>query len=434
MNLEQKLDNIAATSKLMRLADGKACDIEEFWNNFIEPNLPCEEAVIGWHSILLKYIKDNPTFSLRVFGSYVNKQNDPTMLRRGFVNTCNQNFKTVYADNFFTSYFFSMAYDNYVPDYEEFKKMMDSRKFPAGYMSTREEDKYRGFQRGKDPKIQFKGYKIAHIYDAGRNFDFAYEMNTVGKFCKLYFPRGEYDDWNGLTTDRYGTYHCRDVKIENQDKQKVYDFLVAHFLRTVHPINYFLVPKQGLISFYDNGVLKDEIGEYEPLIQFVEKKISERYKKIYGEYLQLIAPLQKSQKNFVNYKIDAQYGFTKKISVNKESQKKYCAVATKVQKQESSTLKIGQIARQYLIPALMNGCITKDELQKLKDAGYSEKVFGIRYPLLSQERVINGYPRYYATPITLDNKQYYVCQEWHETSMLQLKIWLKSHNVDIEKL
>ena len=201
--LQEKLDNISVTSKLTVLKNGKSVDLDEFWTCFIEPLLPPKKAVEGWHKILMKYINEKDAiFSIRKFGSYPdNKTKDRKALRRGFFNLTNLGINTFFVDNFFTSYFFSMAYDGYVPDYNEFKEMMLSRNFPCGYIVTKTEAERAAFRKGKDPRIQYKGYKIAHIHDAGRDFNIS-NIKTVGAFCKLFFSLREYDDWKFVRKDK----------------------------------------------------------------------------------------------------------------------------------------------------------------------------------------------------------------------------------------
>lgn len=98
----------------------------------------------------------------------------------------------------------------------------------------------------------------------------------------------------------------------------------------------------------------------------------------------------------------------------------------------TSVLKIGKMVRKYLITVLKEGKITAYELQKLKEDEYSKQIFGINYPLLSKERFINKRPRYYANRVLIDNEEYYICQEWYETSRQKLKDWLENHGVIIE--
>lgn len=421
MKLQEKLDKISVTSKLIKLQNGKASDLDKFWSNFIEPNLPQKNAVIGWHKILLKYVKEEKAiFSLRTFGSK-NKNEDSKVLRRGFINLTNLKFKTVFVDNFFTSYFFSMAYDGYIPKYNEFKKLMFSRSFPLGYVMTADENKYAAFQKGKDPKIQYKGYKIAHIYDAGQNFNFTKDTNTIGNFCKTYFPRGKYDDWKFVTTDKYGKYHYRKVSdIPPSDKERVHDFLVAHFLRTVHPINYFLVPKRGYISYQNASEIKNEIGEYEPLIKYVEQKIHQKYKNIYDEYLKLIAPIKKKQSKQKSIIINAEYGNNK---------------VTNKPNTTNNALKpsagIGKMVQVKLFSALQKNKFSSQIIKLFQTRAYSKTIFGISYPLLSQNRFDNkNRARYYKNKIEIKGVKYYVCKEWTERHRAKLEKWLKKHGTE----
>lgn len=102
------------------------------------------------------------------------------------------------------------------------------------------------------------------------------------------------------------------------------------------------------------------------------------------------------------------------------------------EKTGTSRLKIGEIARKYIFSVIKEGKITDSEAQKLKEYKYSKDIFGINYPLLSKERFINGRPRYYANRVQIDDGEYYICQEWYETSRQELKDWLENHGVVIE--
>ena len=102
------------------------------------------------------------------------------------------------------------------------------------------------------------------------------------------------------------------------------------------------------------------------------------------------------------------------------------------EKTGTSRLKIGEIARKYIFSVIKEGKITDYEAQKLKEDEYSRQIFGIRYALLSKERFINGRPRYYANRVQIDDGEYYICQEWYETSRQKLKDWLENHGIVIE--
>ena len=53
--LLDKLNSISKP-KLNKLSEGSADTIKDFWDEFIEPNLPEKETVLKWHRVLMNYI------------------------------------------------------------------------------------------------------------------------------------------------------------------------------------------------------------------------------------------------------------------------------------------------------------------------------------------------------------------------------------------
>ena len=49
-----------------------------------------------------------------------------------------------------------------------------------------------------------------------------------------------------------------------------------------------------------------------------------------------------------------------------------------------------------------------------------------RYALLVDNRTINR-DRYYATPITIAGKDYYICNDWYENKKHLLIDWIAAH-------
>lgn len=308
MTLQDKIIDIQKTSKLTEIPLGTAYDFDEFWNNFIEPRLPKKSVVLAWHKLLMEYInEEDAVFFIRAFAGPPRKSH---LLRRGFYNTTNYGFSAFYGDNGCTAYFYSMAFDGYVPTLKEFEDVMKGRVFPCSYIQTKSERAYAAYHYGKDPGIATKGYKIAHVFSSGENFDKAScGYNTIGDFCNKEFPRGESEDWSSTRTDVYGKYHYREIKIKSMaDADRIRKFLVAHFLRTVHPINYFLVPKKANIYWYDSGILRDEIGENKDLILYVANKLKAIYGTAYDEFVSLIFPSDVSLISAKNKIINAEYG------------------------------------------------------------------------------------------------------------------------------
>ena len=97
-------------------------------------------------------------------------------------------------------------------------------------------------------------------------------------------------------------------------------------------------------------------------------------------------------------------------------------------------MKIGEII-QTLLPTFLNeGLITKYEILKLQDKEYSKITFGVNYPILKkvnqeislkENRYINGYPRYYARKILINEKEFILTQEWLDSNKENFINWFK---------
>ena len=333
MTLKEKLKNIKKTSTISLLNEypnvKTAKDLDTLWTNIIEPNLPSKSIVEKWHNILMEYIKQfDASFCLR---AYASPSGNSPILRRGFLNKVfvsgQEEFETFYVDNGFTAYFYSMARDSFVPkDCNELKSIIKSREFPCSLIQTNSEKQLAAYLKGTDPGISKKGYKIAHIFSAGENYDPKAKFESVGDFCKKIFPRGDRSQWSNVTST--GVHYRRIDFSDIDDVAAIKAFAIAHFLRTVHPINYFLVPNKPNrydeathilrtnIYWNENGVEKDEIGEYPKLVEYVAAKIKDIYKNvkgdsgksIYDEFLDLIYPTGNCiNPTGVNVTIDAEY-------------------------------------------------------------------------------------------------------------------------------
>ena len=325
MTLSEKLSQIRRTSLLPPLKSGKSDDLEQLWKDIIEPLLPDETAVRQWHKVLTDYVnKSESVLFIRAYGSHSTKESSD-VLRRGFYNTTNHGFSAFYGDNSFPWLFYSMSYDGFAPkDTDEFENLMKSRRFPCGCIQTTAENRYAAFSRGQNPGITTKGYKLAHIYSAGENYNTHAGYSKISELCKDLFPRGTNTEWSKTKTDVYGTYHYRKIDIDSKlNATKARSFLVAHFIRSVHPLNYFVVPKENSIEWIDSfGDKRHEIGEYPELIRYVGYKIREKYSKgnnIYDEFLNLIYPTEIHNVIPENKIIKAKYkldGWKKKASAS----------------------------------------------------------------------------------------------------------------------
>lgn len=280
MNITEKLEKIYYPP-IKSLQAGKSETISGFWDTLITEYLPSLETVLKWHDVLLKYVKtEHPVFAIRGYNNAPKERYSD--LRRGFL-TETPEYNFFYTDNFFAAYFQKMAIDGFVPTLEELSLVFKERKFPSRFgINTSEERELLAVSQGKDPRINTNGFKIAHIIPVGMNY--VYDNKTLGmkEVLQMYFPRGEREDYI-LKTDKIGSYRARDF----YPHESANKFAIAHFLRFVHPFNYFLCPKK---TCEENNMCK-EIAEYTHLLNYAHDYNLAVYGDRYKEFLDLIMPL-----------------------------------------------------------------------------------------------------------------------------------------------
>lgn len=274
MTLLEKLSSINKPP-IRNLPCGEAHSIEELWENLIMQYLPQHDVVLAWHDLLMNYIKSpHPTFAIRGFNSFSPQKYSE--LRRGFLTNAGK-FSFFYTDNFFAAYVQKMAIDGYVPKIDEFITAFKNRKFPSRFgRNTSEERELLAVKQGKDPKINGAGFKVAHIIPVGREYNYNNHIIGINEVLKSYFPKGTRNDWR-LKRD------CNDVFYERDftPKDNANKYAIAHFLRFVHPFNYFLCPKKSCES---NDRCK-ELSEYPSLLNYVHDYNLKNYGDKYLEFL-----------------------------------------------------------------------------------------------------------------------------------------------------
>ncbi len=81
-----------------------------------------------------------------------------------------------------------------------------------------------------------------------------------------------------------------------------------------------------------------------------------------------------------------------------------------------SEMKIGVIARTVFRNILESGKVPQDEIERMQDKEYSKETFGIQYPVLQKASPNSKRPaKYYAEPVEISDKHYFICSEWFET-------------------
>ncbi|WP_148257273.1 hypothetical protein [Treponema primitia] len=269
MNLIDYLKDINK-SGCIQLPNGRDKTIKLFFTNCIKNTLPKKEILCQWDSLLNTYVNE-PKAIYFIRRHHTDSNNNWNNIRRGFYTKYNNDFCYVFCDNYLAHYFYIMAINQYVPDYKDFYDVMTTRQFPYGFRNTKEEIPYQAFKIGKSVNINNNGWKLAHIFSVNDNYNFDYEEDS-----KILFPLGIQDEWKIYNGSNY-PYRKIDNDIDSIDKSK----MKAHFLRLVHPINYFLVPQRKNET---DVVSNNNIGEYKELLQYMYLYMQEKYKNIFETY------------------------------------------------------------------------------------------------------------------------------------------------------
>ena len=252
--------------------------IGELWDKLISQLLPAKEILLLWHKVLMEYV-ERPDAMFVIRGGNNAKKNEYGRLRRGFLTRTNQGYSFFYTDNFHAAYFLKMAMDGYVPTVDELLKTYNTRQFPSRFgRDTEEERELMAMPRGKDPGFQTAGYKLAHIYNVGMGYwDNNRTLSLIRDIVDVYYPYGVRSDWKNVT-DATGTHYERFLSVNPFSRR----YLVAAFLRFVHPFNYFLAPKKVCSDL--------DVSENPLLISFVRNKMREMFGTAYDEFLSKIMP------------------------------------------------------------------------------------------------------------------------------------------------
>ena len=109
----------------------------------------------------------------------------------------------------------------------------------------------------------------------------------------------------------------------------------------------------------------------------------------------------------------------KYVLAQKESGREYSNISSA---EPIDEIKIGKYVKKYLWPILMS--LPESDVNSLLTKEYSKKEFGMStYPILSRDCS----RRYYASPIQINEKTYYVCSQWRKEHFKKLRTWIDKH-------
>lgn len=240
---------------------GTTTTVDECFTTYIKPYLPKRDVVEHWHKLLLEYVvQPQAILFVRRYASYAKKQRDT--LRRGFLTLDTQGFGYAYCDNSIAQLIFAQALAGRKPSLSELNAAIADRSFPVSTILSRLERQQMTFGLAASPQLGRRRWKLSHLYPVNSGYNFDYRS-----VCQQLFPRGNYAWWS--TADRI--YRLND-SISTSDRER----MVAHFLRTVHPANYFLTPGRR----HQAG---GDVGENTTLLAYVRKQLQQRYGTVLAE-------------------------------------------------------------------------------------------------------------------------------------------------------
>lgn len=266
MTIEKFLGN-ANQFEFPSVPTGSANSVAEFHEKAILTPLR-KDVVIEWHNLLTQYMDDPEAIILsRLYESEGHPGDWHT--RRGMLTRTADGFSYACASNYFARVIFTMAYYNFVPEYDDFKKMMTDREFSLFYYITNSvEDNYAAFKtKAYDTRFYTPGWYLAHIMAVKDDEYCGFPNIDLRNIITL----GTEDKW----CNSNGFWIRNEERSMSDDEKKI---AKAQFLRFLDPINYFLVPNNNNCSIY-------KIGENKKVVNYMRKLYFSAYGDIYMDFL-----------------------------------------------------------------------------------------------------------------------------------------------------
>lgn len=205
-----------------------------------------------------------------------------------------------------------MAFKGVVPTAEEFARLLNNHIYPMHYdngksRSCEEIDvsAYPHIGTVRSGVLNESKYYLAHIFSVnGTDYLWDTDDTIISKDeINEIAPRGTLSEWAVIDG-----YPIRKFDYSLDAKQKAY--VIAHFLRLVDPLNYFLTPIKALTSVKDIS-WNQNIGEYPELVGYVFKVYEQRFgKECVEKYCKkaMTLPMKVNQSDLGNTSIGISYG------------------------------------------------------------------------------------------------------------------------------
>lgn len=255
---------------------GLAENATDFFNQIIKWQFQHKATIQAIHKALLEYVKrPDAVFAIRLYGSAPREKY--FLLRRGFLSEYQDGLKTLFCDNTFAMPFAALKLHDKCYTASDLVEHLNQSNVVCGFGSTQKERELTYYTCNSYSRINLNtsGWYLAHILPVGYNFAGKQRLTEV-------FPNPKRAEWE---SDPARIRHVGRSFTENE-----YAVLVAHFLRLVHPLNSFVIPKKNYVA-YDGK----NLGEEQELINIVQDYVKAEFPKEYAE-LQTLMQIPEQEK------------------------------------------------------------------------------------------------------------------------------------------
>lgn len=237
---------------------GLAENATDFFNQIIKWQFQHKATIQAIHKALLEYVKrPDAVFAIRLYGSAPRKKY--FLLRRGFLSEYQDGLKTLFCDNTFAMPFAALKLHGKCYTASDLVEHLNQKNVVCGFKIDKEERKLAYYKCNNYSHINLNdsGWYLAHILPVGYNFAGKQRLTKV-------FPNPKRAEWE------LDPAHIR--RVDRSFTENEYAVLVAHFLRLVHPLNSFVIPKQDYVA-YDGK----NLGEEQELINIVQDYVKAEF-------------------------------------------------------------------------------------------------------------------------------------------------------------
>lgn len=255
---------------------GLAENATDFFNQIIKWQFQHKATIQAIHKALLEYVKrPDAVFAIRLYGSAPREKY--FLLRRGFLSEYQDGLKTLFCDNTFAMPFAALKLHGKCYTASDLVEHLNQKNVVCGFKIDKEERKLAYYKCNNYSHINLNdsGWYLAHILPVGYNFAGKQRLTKV-------FPNPKRAEWE------LDPAHIR--RVDRSFTENEYAVLVAHFLRLVHPLNSFVIPKQDYVA-YDGK----NLGEEQELINIVQDYVKAEFPEEYAE-LQTLMQIPEQEK------------------------------------------------------------------------------------------------------------------------------------------